>query len=66
VKYELTEAQLRYLRRIAHKMLAASTGEITITLHQGGVRAYKESQSLTPLDLEESDGEFVRTLDVEG
>lgn len=53
---EFTESQLRYLRRIASLMTKGETGEIVVKLRQGGVIDYRESRTLKPVDLDESDG----------
>lgn len=54
---ELSEGQLRYLRRIADQMRARWTGRIEIDLTQGGVGGFTEVRRLRPTDLEPSDGE---------
>jgi hypothetical protein len=52
----LTEAQLRYLKRIADQMRNQWTGRIEIDLSQGGVGGFCEVRRLKSTDLEESDG----------
>jgi hypothetical protein len=53
----LSEAQLRYLRRVADQMRARGTVRIEIDLKDGGVGSYREVRTLRPADLDESDGE---------
>lgn len=59
---DFTEAQLRYLKRVAMQMRAKSTGEIHIVLYEGGVREYHEGRKVRPQDLEESDDAFTSLL----
>lgn len=58
----LSEAQLRYLRRVADQMMECACTEITIKLQDGGVRDYRESRGLKPTDLEESDNGLLRNM----
>ena len=58
----LSEAALRYLCRIAKHMRSRSSGEFVIVLQDGGVRDYRENQSLRAADLEESDAELAREI----
>ena len=53
----LSEAQLRYLRRVADQMRARGAVRIEIDLKDGGVGSYREARTLRPVDLDESDGE---------
>lgn len=58
----LTESQLRYLKRLAGLMLAGETGEVVVRLRQGGVIDFRESRSVSPVDLESADDELAARL----
>lgn len=52
---ELSEGQLRYLKRIADQMRGGYTGRIEMDMRNGGVGDYREIRSLKPADLSPSD-----------
>ena len=60
---DLTEAQFRYLCRIADQMRDQACCEVSLTLHHGGVRAYSESRRFDATNLPEADGALANKIE---
>ena len=58
----LSESSLRYLCYIYRQMERGANGEITLVLHEGGVRDCRESLSIRARDLEPSDPGMVSEI----